>query len=184
MRFFTKSIEKLSTQMDKVAGFCVMGVMVLVVSNILLRKIFKQPILGTYELVGYITALAVSLSLANCAFQKGHIALDYIVNKFPDKVRNSTNLALNFISLCFWSLSTWHLAKYAHILFSNGVVSPTAQMPVYPIVLLIGLGLVGLSLVILIRFIESVLTSVVHISLFFKNPYHSGAMEYVRKAVR
>lgn len=183
MRKFVRVVERLSLEMDKAAGFCIAAVMVLVVCNVILRKVFKQPILGTYELVGYLTALGVSLALASCAFQNGHIALDYLVNKFPEKIRALLNMGINLTVLCFWGFSSWHVGKYAQNLMENGVVSPTAQIPVYPFVLLIGLGLVGLCLVSLVRVWEYSGILLADLTLF-KLPRQPGIIEDVRKAVR
>lgn len=183
MKSFNKLVEKFSSTMDRMAGFCVIGVMILVVSNILLRKVFKQPILGTYELVGYLTALGISLALAHCAIQNGHIALDYIVNKFPKKIHTLTDFAINLVALIFWVFSAWHLGLYAQDLMTKGVVSSTAQLPVYPFVLIIGFGLLGLCLVLLKKASESFLTLITDITLI-KRPYQSAQVKYVRKAVR
>jgi len=180
---FTGMVERVCREMDKIAGVCVVGVMALVVCNILMRKFFKQPILGAYELVGYLTALGVSLALARCAFEKAHIALEYIQNKFPGKLQTVIKFAINLTSLGFWSLCAWSLGKYAQNLMENGVVSPTAQLPLYPVVLLIAFGLLGLSLVSLVRLLECS-------SLFLTAPapvkLHSrpANVEYARKAVR
>lgn len=144
-------VDRVSREMDKAAGFCLVGVMVLVVCNVLLRKIFKQPILGAYELVGYMTALGVSLALGRCAMKNAHIALDYIQNMFPAKIRLMNKFLLNLTALAFWALSAWHLGEYAISLKASGVVSPTAQLPVYPVVLLIAVGMIGLCLVLLLK---------------------------------
>lgn len=182
MKKFTGMVERFSREMDKMAGFCIVGVMILVVANILLRKIFKLPILGSYELVGYLSALAASLALASCALQNGHIALDYIVNKFPGKIQTVTSIFVNFIALCFWGFTAWHLGIYAQNLMVNGVVSPTAQLPVYPVVLLIGFGLVGLCLVSIVRLFECSGTLLAGMPVAL--PRESGYVEDVRKAVR
>lgn len=177
---FKVMIDRLSREMDKMAGLCIVSVMILVVGNILLRKLFKQPILGTYELVGYLTALGISLALARCAYQNGHIALDYILNRFPKKIRLVSNITINLAGLCFWSLSTWHLFKYAQSLKASGVVSPSAQIPVYPVVLFIGLGFMGLCLVLLLRFFEFSETLLADLKTI-KRPCQAELVAYVKE---
>lgn len=145
----------LSRRLDYLAGSFIVGVMVLVVVNILLRTIFKISILGTYELVGFLTAAGVSLALAQCAFQNGHIAVDFLVKRFSLKVQFTIDNLTNILALVFWSLSFWHLIKYAHAMAASGVVSATARIPVYPVIYLVALGLFGLCLVILSRSVDS-----------------------------
>jgi len=147
-------VTRLSKEMDRIAGYCVVGVMLFVVSNILLRKLFNLPIPGAYELVGYLTALAVSLALAYCAVQNGHIGVEYIIDRFPQPLRAGAALVIQLFSACFWSLAAWHTAGYARSLMITGVVSPTAQLPLYPVVYLIALGLLALGLVAAVRFLQ------------------------------
>lgn len=175
--------NKLSHEFDRIAGFFIVGVMVLVVSNILLRNIFKNPILGTYELVGYLTALAVSFSLAQCAVKNGHIALDYLINKFPKKVRMSAGMLVTTLSFAFWSLATWHFTGYGLRLLSSGEVTPTAQLPVYPFVFLISLGFAGLCFV---SFSQALERSKIFLSgiVIAKPASRPVPVEYARKAVR
>lgn len=152
---FTVIVGRLGQELDKMAGYCVVGVMILVVSNIILRQVFNKPILGTYELVGYLTALAISLALAHCAYVNGHIAVDYLADKFPKRIRLVSDIAINSMALGFWGLSAIHLGKYGQSLLENGVVSPTSQIPVYPIVFAIGLSFVPLALVGLVKLSHS-----------------------------
>lgn len=147
--------ERYSKEMDKLAGYCVVGVMLLVVSNVILRKVFRLPISGTYEIVGFLTALSISLSLAYCSVKKAHIGVDYIIGKFPKPVQTISTIFINLVSACFWGFTSWQVGRYALSLMKNGVVSSTAQIPMFPIVLLIGIGLLALSLVSVVDFFES-----------------------------
>jgi TRAP-type C4-dicarboxylate transport system permease small subunit len=156
MAKLTGVVEGLSKEMDKLAGYCVVGVMLLVVSNVILRKVFKLPISGTYEIVGYLTALAISLALAYCAVRNAHIGVDYIIGKFPKSVRTTAAIAINLLSMVFWGCAALQTGRYAESLMKSGVVSSTAQIPVFPVVFLIGLGLVVLCLVCAVRFFESI----------------------------
>ncbi|MCR4443297.1 MAG: TRAP transporter small permease [Peptococcaceae bacterium] len=182
MRKVAGVVDILSREMDRIAGACVAGVMVLVIANIVLRQAFNRPILGTYELVGYLTALGISLALARCAFQNGHIALDYIAGKFPVKLQAGAGVIINLISLCFWVLASWRLGVYGLSMMASGVVSSTAQLPVYPVVLLIGAGLAGLCLVLLVRLVECWET--MYSGFMTKKLSRPGYMEPVRKAAR
>lgn len=148
--------ERLSQEMDKFAGYCVVGIMLLVVSNIILRKAFKISISGTYEIVGYLTALAISLALAYCAVKKAHIGVDYIIGKFPKPMQKITSILISLGSAAFWSLTALQVGRYAVSLKKSGVVSSTAQIPIYPIVFLIAIGILALGFVLAVEFFESI----------------------------
>lgn len=156
MRQFAGIVTGLSRFLDKIAGFCMVTVMVLVVSNILLRAVFHHPILGTYEYVVFLTAAMIGLSLAYCAVQNAHIAVSFVVDRFPLRLQAVVDVVMNVVNLLFWALCAWQVAKYARTLAASGVVSPTSQIPFYPFIYLVAFGLSVLCLVILLKVIESV----------------------------
>ena len=156
MRQFSSLVKGISRTLDKIAGAFIVVVMLLVVSNVVLRGIFNHPIKGTYELVGLLTAVAVSMGLAYCALQKGHIAVGFVVEYFPKKIQLIIDILNHFAALCFWSFTTWFLIQYGHTMMKKGLVTATAEIPVYPFVYFISCGFLVLCLVLMIALKEDV----------------------------
>jgi len=155
-QLFAGGVNTLSRWLDRIAGLCMAGIMVLVVSNIILRVVFKNPMAGAVDYVGFLSALAIGLALAYCAVQNAHIAVDFIIEKFPPRVQAVVDTVINAVGLVFWGLVFWKMTEYGHSLAASGVVAPTTQMPFHPFVYLVSLGLFALCLVMLVRFIDSV----------------------------
>lgn len=149
-------IGKLSKLLDTIAGGVMVGAMTLVVLNIILRNFFKSPILGTYEYVGFLTALMIGLSLAYCAYQNFHIAVGFVVEKFSPRVQALIDAVMGLAAFVFLIFSTWHLGKYAHSMALTGEVSPTTRTPFYPFIYAVAFGLFVLCLVLLVQVIESI----------------------------
>ena len=101
-----KLLSKATKFLDQIAGLAIIAVMLLVVANVILRATVGRPILGTYEFVGFLTAIIIGLALAHCAFQNGHIAVDFIMKKFPDKVKVPVDFFIHLVSLVFLALSS------------------------------------------------------------------------------
>ena len=57
-------IRKTSKALGEIAGWLLFACMLIVTLNVILRKIFNSPLLGTYEWVGILTAVMISLGLA------------------------------------------------------------------------------------------------------------------------
>lgn len=155
MNRISQLVKMISQHLDYLAGLCIVAVMLLVVSNVLLRTLWHSPILGTYEYVNMLTAAAIGLALAHCAYQNGHIAVDFIIEHFPLKMQAAADVLTNVIALLFWTISAWYVAKYAGTMMASNTVSPTTQIPLSPVVYLIALGLMTLSLVLSLRLSES-----------------------------
>ena len=153
---FANLVTGLSKLCDKVAGFCLAAVMLLVVTNIILRVLFNRPLLGTVEYVGFLAATTIGLALAFCAAQNAHIAVNFIVERFPGKIRLAVDVLMNTVAFAFWSMAAWQIWIYAGSLAASGVVSPTTQTPFYPFVYLVSFGLFALCLVLFARIIDLV----------------------------
>ncbi len=151
-------IEKLVGQstkfLDQIAGLAIIAVMLLIVFNVILRTTVGTPILGTYEYVGFITVIIIGLAISHCAFQNSHIAVGFIMDKFPERVRIPVDFLIHLASIIFLALSSFHVFKYAQSMVLTGVVSPTTKTPIYPFICMAALGLAVLCAVLLVRMIK------------------------------
>ncbi|QGU00408.1 hypothetical protein SYNTR_1814 [Candidatus Syntrophocurvum alkaliphilum] len=157
MVIFENFFTKITKGMDLIAGVCVFIIMVVVVANIILRSTINQPILGTYEIVSYLTATAIALSLAYCAIQNGHIAIDYIVNRLSHHFQRVLNIVINSFSFIFLSIISYQMMIFALSMKSNGIITANAQIPVFPFVFIIGIGFATLSIVYGIKVVSSLI---------------------------
>ncbi len=130
--------------------------MMLLTSADVILRIFRHPIPGTYEMVGLLGAIAISFSLAYTSVEKGHIAVEFLFQKFPKKVRFFISAINDFLCLFLFGLLTWQTILLASDLMQSGEVSMTLQMPIYPYVFGISIGCGLLSLVLLKDFLKSV----------------------------
>ncbi|MDO9534645.1 MAG: TRAP transporter small permease [Bacillota bacterium] len=147
MKNFSGFMEGMSEKLDRFAGCVLLGVMTLVVANVLLRAIWSAPIKGTYEYVGFFTALAIGLSIAYCGAKNGHIAVTFIVDKFSPAIRKVLGLLVHCICVAFMSFLAWKLYVYGAGLASRGDVSLTTRIPYYPLIYLIGFCFLVLAFV-------------------------------------
>ena len=153
---FSGNVKKAAGLLNEAAGWGIVLAMLLVVVNIVLRAVFKSPILGTYEYTGFLTALIVGCGLSYCALADGHIAIGFIVEKLSKRVQNIIDIATNSLVMCFMVFFTWRIFLYAHQLSSSNEVSPTTQTPYYIFVYITAAGFVVLSLVLIAKIIQSI----------------------------
>jgi TRAP-type C4-dicarboxylate transport system permease small subunit len=155
MNKFSGMVTGLSRILDKIAGFCMVAIMTLVVANVLLRTLFNRPILGTIDYVVILTAVMIGLALAYCAIHKGHIAVSFIVDRMSLKMQAVVGIVVDIISFSFWGLCAWQIGVFAQRTAATGEVAPTTQIPLYPFIYLVAFGLLALCLVLLASTVES-----------------------------
>lgn len=145
-----KIILALAEKANWVSAIAVMLMMLLTVLDVVLR-FFRIPIPGTYEIVGLLGALAISFALGYTSMEKGHIAVDFLVQKFSEKARNVVTVFNNLAAIIFFSLAAWQSVLYALGLRKVGEVSLTLQVPTWPFVMGIAAGCILLCLVLLVE---------------------------------
>jgi len=137
---FNGFIERLSTWMQAISGFALVFIMLLTVADVCLRNLFQKPIIGTYEFVGMAAAIVIGFALPITSWLRGHIFVDFFIQKFSPKVRAGFNIATRLLCIGLFILIVWNLFLFANNLYVSGEVTPTRHIPFYPIAY--GLGVV------------------------------------------
>ncbi len=151
-----KHVKGLAGILNLISGAAVTAAMLLVVANVLLRAIFKTPILGTYEFTGFLSVLIISLGVSYCLLIDGHIAVDFIVEKFPKGLRRVVDIIMNVLVFGFMAVFTWKSFEYAGTLAANNQFSPTTRVPIAIIVYIMAFCFAVFCLVSIIKIREAV----------------------------
>ena len=131
-----------------------MAMMLLTCADVVMR-LFDRPIPGTYEIIGFLGALAVAFALAQTSIEKGHIAVDLLVNLLPPRVQILLDIFAALTGTAIFGAITWQSALYALDLRQSGEVSATLGMPVYPFAAGIAAGCALLCLVLIAELARS-----------------------------
>jgi TRAP-type C4-dicarboxylate transport system permease small subunit len=143
-------VARLASWFNGVASAAVVGMMLLTCLDVVLRFL-RHPIPGTYEIVGMLGAVFVSFSLARTTVDRGHIAVDFLVQRLPAKIQNIVEAVNAGICALLFIVVSRQCLLYALDLKSSGEVSMTLQMPIHPFVSGIALGCTMLSLVLAVN---------------------------------
>jgi TRAP-type C4-dicarboxylate transport system permease small subunit len=148
MRYLEKWTELISARLNWIAAAAVVVIMVLTCADVVLR-FFGRPITGTYEMVGLFGSVIVSLALAQTSLEKGHIAVEILMDHMPEKVQAMVETAGSLLGAFLFGTITWQSYNYAAELKQTGEVSLTLGMPTYPFAYGIMAGCGALCLVLM-----------------------------------
>ncbi len=132
MKGFSSGVEKISKFLNIIAGISLTFLMLLTIADVILRM-FKRPVVGTYELEAFAGAVVIGFSMPLTSYIRQHIFVDFFILKFSLKVRNIFNIATRVLVMALFLLVGWNMFKYAMDLQKSGEVSLTLQMPFYPV---------------------------------------------------
>ncbi|MBN1662000.1 MAG: TRAP transporter small permease [Deltaproteobacteria bacterium] len=139
---------------NAVSCLAIIVMMVLTCADVILR-LFGRPILGTYEMIGFLGSVVVSFSLAYTSLEKGHVSVEIFVERLPERLQLLIDAVGALIGSILFAVVAWQSAVYALDLKHSGEVSMTLQMPVYPFLLGMAAGCGMLCLVLISEMLRS-----------------------------
>ena len=154
LRKVTRFLEKITDvsilTMSTVDIFVLLGMMMLMVMDVLLRLVCNFSIPGAFELVEFGMILVVYLGLATTQSSKMHISIDILTSKFPERAQIIIGNVNSFLSLFIVSLIAWRGLVYLKYVWASGRDSDVLHIPVYyfQIFLVIGWLLLALALLV------------------------------------
>ena len=148
-------IEKSANFCNAVSAVAVVLMMSITTLDVVMR-FFRISLPGAYDMVGLLGAVVVAFALTYTSIQRGHIAVDFVYQKVPDRYRPWLDIFNELSGCIFFALLAWQCFVYAGSLKDVGEVSLTIQIPIYPFVAGIGLNCVLLSMYLLVHLIRAV----------------------------
>jgi TRAP-type C4-dicarboxylate transport system permease small subunit len=155
MASYERLVFRFSRILNILSGIFLAALMGLVFVNVLFRAVW-EPILGTYEYTGFLAALTISLALAHCAANKGHIAITIFAERLPPRVQAVLDSLVAVMGTALYAVISWQCVRYAIHMSKIGEVSPATATPFYPFIFVIAFGLLVFALVLLNDLFKSI----------------------------
>ena len=140
-----------------IAGAALVAMTALIVADIIGIKIFSKPVPGGIEIVSFLAVVLIAFAVPFTQVMHGHVAVDFIVEAFPRRLKLVVGVFTAFLSMVVVGLLAVYSFRYAGGLRSSGEVSMTEQIPFYPFVYGMAVSLAVTLLVLILQLIRTVL---------------------------
>jgi TRAP-type C4-dicarboxylate transport system permease small subunit len=152
---FQKSSLLLARKLDMVAAIAVVAMMSLTCADVVLRM-FRRPIPGSYEIVSFLGAVAVSFAMAHTSAERGHVYVSLIVQLLSKRLQGIIETIISIFGIILFGLIAWQSVLYGMDCQRSGEVSLTLQVPFYPIIYGVALGAGVVCLVIMVDLVNAI----------------------------
>lgn len=116
------------------------AMMFLTTADVAGRYFFNSPILGAFEITEYLMSLLVFSFLAYTQSEKGHISVDIVFDRLPQRLKcvvyRFNHLACLLIMLFVTRMGVQRAIELAH----SGERSTLLKIPVYPFAMFLVIG--------------------------------------------
>jgi len=131
--------------------------LVLVIADIIGIKVFSSPVPGAIEVVAFLGVVVIGFAIAYTQVLHGHIKVDFIVMKFPPRLRSVIDVLIQILGMALFVMLAWRSIDYAQVLQASGEVSMTQRIPFYPFIYALAFCYLITFLVLAVEFAKSLL---------------------------
>jgi TRAP-type C4-dicarboxylate transport system permease small subunit len=133
MDTFSRIIEWISEKLKIIGAACLVGMTFLTCADVL-GRLFRHPIFGSVELVGFMATLTVAMALPYTHKSKGHVGVELLLRLLSARTQLVIDICTGILSLALFSLVTWRMALYANTMHKSGEVSMSLELPIHLII--------------------------------------------------
>jgi TRAP-type C4-dicarboxylate transport system permease small subunit len=147
-RSFSRSLEWLG----------VIGILLMFLVNfvdVVGAKLFTWPLPGSVELISFSQIVAIAPAIAFTLILGRHIRVEFIIDRFPKRIRAAITSISSFLSLILFILILWQSYLYGESLQKAGEIGSTSYLPFYPFAYLIAFCSIPVCLVFLMEVLKS-----------------------------
>lgn len=148
-----KAIQAVGKALSAIAGASLAIMMFLMAADVVCRYLFNSPIPGALELVEYMMAITIPLSIAFCAAQRSHVAVEMIVERLPSPARIGVSMIVTLLMLLFLAIVSRQ--SFLNIIdsYQSNITSAVLHIPAYPFAVPVALGMSFYTLFLLLQLI-------------------------------
>jgi TRAP-type C4-dicarboxylate transport system permease small subunit len=157
MDFINKFVHFITLGAAKVAQIALSFTMLIIVANVISRRLFRSPIPGTVELVEMSGAILLAMAVAYTAKLKGHIMVGVLVERFPPRIQGLVDMVVSSIALYFTYVLARETFVFAARMMARGYSTGYLRLPIAPSIYLVGFGFAMLALVLFRDIVNAVM---------------------------
>jgi TRAP-type C4-dicarboxylate transport system permease small subunit len=153
---FEKFVNSLSNWLNWVAGAALVAMLALIVADIIGAKLFKWPIPGGIEMVGFLGVVVIAFAIAQTQTIHGHIEVEFLVTRLPQTARKVVAAIIYCLGMALFALLAWRSYDFGRVLQVSGEVSMTQRIPFYSFVYSIAFCCIVVFLMLLVQCLREV----------------------------
>ena len=115
-----------------IAGITLAFMFLFTLLDVIMRA-FGRPIVGDYEVISFLGAVVFGFSIPYTSALKGHVIVDFLIEKLPGKAESAVQVATRLICMALFLWMSWNFIQMSLDLIKNKEVTPVFRLPYYPI---------------------------------------------------
>ena len=136
-----KTIQSIAHVLSAMAGTALAAMMFLMATDVICRYVFNAPIPGALELVEYMMAITIPLSIGCCTASRSHVSVEMLVERLPKPVQTGISIIVAILMLVFITIVAWQSILNVVDSYKSNITSAVLHIPAYPFAVPVALGM-------------------------------------------
>jgi TRAP-type C4-dicarboxylate transport system permease small subunit len=115
-----------------ISGLTLAFMLIFTLTDVVMRA-FGKPIVGDFEIISFLGAVVVGFAIPYTTLLKGHIIVDFLIEKLPKNVSDGMQVATRIIGIALFLWISWNFVDMSLDLIKSKEVTPVFRLPYYPI---------------------------------------------------
>jgi len=147
----------IASVVEKFGSTILMAMVLLTVTDIMLRRLFNSPLPFSFELTEFMLVVVAYAYIAYTTSVGRHISVDTITSHLPQVTRRRLRTAGDFITIILFGLIGWQNVLQGTNVLKLGTTTAILHVPKYPFQYMVAFGSALACLVLLVKVINSLL---------------------------
>ncbi|GAA0440330.1 hypothetical protein GCM10008983_16680 [Lentibacillus halophilus] len=139
-------VQKIVRIQQFISNIFLVFIMSIITIDVLGRNIFNQPLKGTFEMTELGAALLVFFALAVTHKQDDHITIDFLVDRFSEKVRNVINGLVEILIACIVFFMSFYMYENGVRTMERKATTTDLAISIHPFIFVITFALIIFAL--------------------------------------
>jgi TRAP-type C4-dicarboxylate transport system permease small subunit len=125
-------VQKMSGSFNVMAGAAMTYVLLVSVADIVMNKVFKNPLNWAFDSIGLIAVLATVFAIPEVQSKHGHIEVDALVSRLSKFWKRISGFFVSVLGVALWGVIAWRSFIYGCMWDSGDIhVRRNVNLPVY-----------------------------------------------------
>lgn len=146
-RYFKQGLELLAFAMAALSALCMVGIVAIITSGVVMRRLVGSPLHITEDIVGLMLSAVLFLGLPLVTLRSQHVRVSIVVNALHARFAVLAHFAAMLVGILFFGWIFIKALPWIEFAFVRNLKSETARLLLYPWMAILPLS-VGLTWVI------------------------------------
>lgn len=129
---FQQVVQYLAFAMAVLAALCMTGIVVIITSGVVMRRVVGSPLHITEDVVGLMLSAVLFLGLPLVTLRAQHVRVAIVVNSLPERFAGIAHAAAMLVGVLFFGWIFIKALPWIEFAFVRNLKSETARLLLYP----------------------------------------------------